>query len=284
MKIIVTGGSGFVGSHTIKSLQKKGYNVFNYDIRQGYDIRDFDQLCSVIQPGDKILHLAAVIRFDEADNDPERAWTTNVEGTDFVAKAGQKNKAERIVYSSTGAVYMPIEQEPPIREDFRVRGNSLYGCTKHLGELAIKRAKVPYIILRYAHLYGEGRLGQGAIGRFISRMERGLAPILYGGKQSSDFTYIKDVVQANILALKSDKLNEIYNIGTGEELTTEDVFNQLQKFFNYDKEFKRLPLRTFDPKRFVYDISKAKKLLNYNPQYRFEAGMRDWYNYEQKHK
>jgi len=168
-----------------------------------------------------------------------------------------------------------IEENPPITENFKVRGNSVYGCTKLLGELAIKRAGIPYIILRYAHLYGEGKLDNGAINGFISRMNRGLAPVLYGGKQSGDFTYIKDIVQANILALESDKLNETYNIGTGEELTTEDVFNQLKEFFNYDKEFEKLPLRVSDPNRFVYDISKAKKLLNYNPQYNFKKGMED---------
>ncbi|MDP2947108.1 MAG: NAD-dependent epimerase/dehydratase family protein [Nanoarchaeota archaeon] len=277
MKIIVTGGSGFVGSNTIKILKEKGYDILNYDLREGYDIRDFDQLSSVIEPGDKILHLAAVARFSEADQDPERAWTTNIEGTDCIAKAAKKMEAERIVYGSTGSVYMPIEENPPITESFKVRGNSVYGCTKLLGELAIKRVGIPYIILRYAHLYGEGKLDNGAINGFISRMKRGLAPVLYGGKQSGDFTYIKDIVQANILALESDKLNETYNIGSGEELTTEEVFNQLKEFFNYDKEFERLPLRAFDPNRFIYDISKARKLLNYNPQYGFKKGMDDWY-------
>lgn len=280
MKIIVTGGSGFVGSNTIKALKEKGYTFLNYDLREGYDIRNFEQLCSVIEPGDKILHLAAVSRFSDADKNPEAAVSINIEGTDCVARAAKKMGAERVVYSSTGSVYMPIEQEPPITEDFKARGNSVYGCSKHFGELVLKRASVPFIILRYAHLYGEGKIEGGAINGFISRMERGLAPVLYGGKQSADFTYIKDVVQANLLALESDKLNEIYNVGTGEELTTEDVFLQLSKFFNYGKEFERQPLRTFDPNRFVYDISKAKKLLNYNPKYSFKAGMEDWYGHE----
>jgi len=276
--IIITGGSGFVGSHTIKALKEKGYDVLNYDIKEGYDIRDFNQLCSVIKPGNKILHLAAIAKFDEADDDPEKTWTTNVEGSDLIAKVAKKNKAERVVYSSTGSVYMPIEEKPPITENFKVRGNSIYGCSKHFGELAVKRAGIPYIILRYAHLYGEGKLGSGAIGGFISRMKKGLAPVLYGGKQSSDFTYIKDIVQANLLALESDKLNETYNIGRGEELTTEDVFAQLREFFKYDGEFEKKPVRTVDASRFVYDISKAKKQLNYNPQYNFKQGMKDWHN------
>ena len=72
-------------------------------------------------------------------------------------------------------------------------------------------------------------------------------------------------------------LNQIYNIGTGEELTTEGVFQTLSDIFNYHKEFERLPLRTVDPLRFVYDISKAKKLLKYHPAYNFRDGMTDWY-------
>lgn len=276
MKIIVTGGSGFVGSHTIKALKKKGYNVFNYDLTEGYDIRDYDQLCSFIDKGDKILHLAAVARFAEADADPEKAWTTNIEGSDCVARAARTKKAERLVYSSTGSVYMPIEEEGAITENFKVRGNSVYGCAKHFGELAIKRSGVPYIFLRYAHLYGEGKVGHGAIGGFISRMERGLSPVLYGGKQSNDFTYIKDIVDANIKALESDKLNEIYNIGTGEELTTEQVFELLREFFKYNKNFQRLPQRTVDANRFFYDTSKAEKELNFKAKYKFLDGMYDW--------
>lgn len=278
MKIIVTGGSGFVGANTIKMLKEKGYNIFNYDLKEGYDICDFEKLCSVINPGDKVLHLAAVARFSAADDDPYKAWTVNVEGTDCVARAAKKMGAERMVYSSTGSVYMPVEQDPPITEDFKVRGNSVYGCSKHFGELAVKRSGIPFIILRYAHLYGEGKLDNGAINGFIFRMERGLAPILYGGKQSADFTYVKDIAQANILALESEKLNEIYNIGTGEELTAEEVFKQLRQFFKYEKDFERHPIRTVDANRFVYDISKAKKLLKYNPQYSFKDGMSDWFN------
>lgn len=282
-KIIVTGGSGFVGSHTIKALREQGHQVLNYDLKEGYDIRDYEQLKSFVQEGDKILHLAAVARFAEADADPERAWTTNVEGTDVVARVAKENKAERVVYSSTGSVYMPIEQEGSIDESFQVRGNSVYGCAKHFGELALKRANIPFIILRYAHLYGEGKIGHGAIGGFISRMERGLSPVLYGGEQSNDFTYIKDIVQANLLALFTETgMNEVYNIGTGEELSTEKVFNLLKEFFKYDKEFERLAQRKVDANKFVYDISKARKKLGYEPEFNFLAGMNDWYKKDER--
>ena len=175
---------------------------------------------------------------------------------------------------------MPIEQEPPITEDFICKGNSVYACCKYLGELMIKKEckTTPYIILRYAHLFGEGKTGHGAIGGFIDRMNRGLLPVLYGGKQSNDFTYIEDVVNANIRALECEKecFNQAYNIGTGEELTTEGVFEILSGIFNYHKEFERLPARSVDPLRFVYDISKAEKMLGFKAKYSFKAGMADW--------
>ena len=281
-KIVVTGGLGFVGTHTSKALRERGYIVLDYDLKQGMDIRIFEQIYAVIQPGDKVLHLAAIARFSEADQDPLNAYVTNVDGTYHVAQACEIKGAERLVYSSTGSVYMPIQEEPPITEKFGAKGNSVYGCSKYIGELWIKNEcdKVPYIILRYAHLYGEGKIGHGAIGGFIDRMNRGLAPTLYGGAQSNDFTYILDIVQANILALEAPKKawNQEYNIGTGYELTTEEVFIQLQKFFKYDKEFERLEQRTVDANRFVYDISRARKFLGYKPQFNFEQGMKDWYD------
>lgn len=276
-KVIVTGGSGFVGSHTIKALEEKGYKVFNFDLKEGWNIRRDSLLSHVIEKGDKVLHLAAIARFAEADVNPKLAFETNVLGTANVAKIAWYKGAERVVYSSTGSVYMPIIEEPPITEKFRATGNSVYGCSKYLGEIYLQERKVPWVILRYAHLYGEGKIGHGAVGGFIDRMKRGLAPRLYGGKQSNDFTYIKDIVEANILALETPSINETYNIGTGEELTTEDVFNVLKDFFHYDKEFERLEQRTVDPQRFVYDISKAKNLLKYKPKFSFREGMEDWF-------
>ena len=275
-RVIVTGSSGFVASNTIPLLKEHGYEVIPYDLKEGYDIRNLHQLKSVIKKGDKVLHLAAIARFAEADDNPLLAWETNVLGTVNVAKACTENGAERLVYSSTGSVYMPIEKEPPMTEDFPARGNSVYACSKYIGEQVIIGENIPYVILRYAHLYGEGKIGHGAIGGFISRMSRGLSPVLYGGLQSNDFTYIKDVAMANLLALETDNTNEVYNIGTGEELTTEEVFKILSEKFDYHKEFERLPARTVDPLRFVFSVEKAEKLLGFKAKYNFKDGLTDY--------
>lgn len=275
-RVIVTGSMGFVGSHTVKALLAKGYAVVGYDIASGFDLLDYKQLCGVIRRGDVVIHEAAIARFADADKDPLLAYRVNVQGTENVAKACKKNGAERLIYASTGSVYIPIEQEPPITEQFRVCGNSVYACSKCTAEKLVQAYKTPWIILRYAHLYGEGKIGHGAIGGFIARMNQGLQPIVYGGRQSNDFTAIKDIVQANLLAIETEHVNEIFNIGSGEELTTIGVFEIMRKFFKYDKEFDVRPARIVDPMRFVFDISKARKLLGYNPQFSFEAGLKDW--------
>jgi nucleoside-diphosphate-sugar epimerase len=267
----------------MKALKERGCQVFNYDLETECDIRNPGQLERMIEPGDKVLHLAAVSRFADADRDPLKALTTNAIGTDNVALACERNGAERLVYSSTGSVYMPIEQEPPITEEFPVRGNSNYACTKNMGELSIQYRcrRTSWIILRYAHLYGEGKIGHGAIGGFIGRMNRGLSPVLYGGAQSNDFTYISDVVQANVRALEiadPAAMDQAYNIGTGEELATEQVFSILADYFGYHAEFERLPARTVDPLRFVYSINKARRLLGYEPEYSFRKGIEDWFS------
>lgn len=276
--ILVTGHLGFVGRHTVKRLLDLGHKVVGYDIVEGNDIRDYDKFLRMIEPGMKVLHLAAVATFWGADNDPIEAFTTNALGTKNVVKAAKEKGAERVVYASTGSVYMPIVDQPPITEQHRAIGNSHYGCSKRLGELYVLQTDSPHIILRYAHLYGQGKEKEGAVGGFIDRMRRGAAPVLYGGKQSNDFCYIKDVVQANELALFTPNVNEIYNIGTGEEVTTEEIFKIMRNVSGYNKDFEYQKQRLVDASRFVYDISKAQKLLKFNPQWCLKKGLEDMWN------
>mgnify|MGYP001616864499 CR=1 FL=1 len=218
MRCLITGDKGFVGSETRKFLEVNNIQVIGCDIMDCLDIRDVALLDNIIQQQkpDRILHLAAIARFSEADDNPRLAFETNVLGTINVTQIARKYHIP-LIYASTGSVYMPITETPPITENFKTKGNSVYGCTKYLGEIYVKE-HTPYIILRYAHLYGKEKQGHGLVGGFLERINRGLIPVLYGGKQSNDFCYIKDVVQANFLALIAswDKWNQAYNIGTVE--------------------------------------------------------------------
>lgn len=284
MKVLITGDKGFVGSETKRYFDEKKIKWIGFDIMDGHDIRlgtNMEEWIAQeikISKIDVILHLAAIARFSEADNNPLLCHETNVLGTKNIASIAEKYGI-RIVYASTGSVYMPIHENPPIAESFKAAGNSQYGCSKLLGEKYIQQFHSPWIILRYAHLYGKEKRLHGLVGGFLERIERGLAPQMYGGKQSNDFTYIKDVARANYLACTAswDSWNQIYNIGTGEELTTEEVGKLICKYADYKGEIKKEEKRTVDPERFVYDCSKAERILEFKAEFTLEKGLRDMF-------
>ena len=280
MKVLITGHLGFVGIETKKLFEERGLEVVGFDLMEKNDIQDYMQLYYFIakEKPDRILHLAAIARFAEADKDPKLAFETNVLGTKNLVVASETLHIP-LVYASTGSVYMPIKQEPPITEEFQAMGNSVYGCTKHMGELYVKECKSPWIILRYAHLYGKEKRGHGLIGGFLERIERGLAPTLYGGTQSNDFTYIKDIAEANYKAVTAPwdmRWNQIYNIGTGEELSAEEAGRLVCEIAGYKGTIEKKEIRTVDPMRFVYDCNKAEKLLGFKAKYSFKQGLEDF--------
>ena len=280
MKILITGDRGFVGTETIKVFEKAEIEVVGCDVLDGRDIRDLNSLDIYIseEKPDRILHLAAIARFSEADKNPILAFDTNALGTKNVVFLSHKYRIP-LVYSSTGSVYMPIQEEPPITEDFSASGNSVYGCTKYVGEQYVKSSPSPWIILRYAHLYGAEKRHHGLIGGFLDRIDRGLAPKLFGGKQSNDFIYIKDVAQANLKACQApfDAWNQIYNIGTGEELSAEAAGKIILKQTKSKQKPKIVKQRTVDPLRFVYDVSKADHMLGFKAEYKFKEGLEDMF-------
>ncbi len=286
MKILITGDKGFVGSATRKFIEGyaettgEKYQIVGYDLMDNKDIRDAQQLEGVIteEAPQRILHLAAIARFSEADKDPKTAYETNVLGTRNVAAIAAKYHIP-LVYASTGSMYMPINQKPPITEEFTACGNSVYGCSKFAGETYVKQHS-PHIILRYAHLYGKEKRMHGLIGGFMDRISRGLAPTLYGGKQSNDFTYIADVAKANFLALISpwDKWNQVYNIGTGQELSAEEAGKAICEATGYQGEIEVKEGRTVDPEHFVYDTSKAEIMLGFKADFDFATGLKDMFS------
>lgn len=280
MKILITGNRGFVGTETQKLLEDSGHKVIGYDLMEGFDICDSQQLERVVLENrpDRILHLAAIARFADADSNPKLAFETNFFGTANVANIAKKYHIP-LVYSSTGSVYMPITDfTGTIKETWTAKGNSVYGCTKYAGETYV-RENNPYIILRYAHLYGKEKRMHGLIGGFVERISRGLAPKLYGGKQSNDFTYIKDIAVANMKALTApwDKWNQIYNIGTGEELSAEDAGKIICELTGWKGKIDVEEARTVDPERFAFDCSKAEIMLGFKAKYNFKDGLEDMF-------
>lgn len=274
MLILMTGDRGFIGTETKKLLEENGHDVIGYDLMDGKDIRK--EIQSKIP--DRILHLAAIARFSDADKNPKLAFETNVLGTVNVVNFARLHSIP-LVYSSTGSVYMPIHETPPITEKFVTSGNSQYGCSKLIGEKYVQE-HTPHIILRYAHVYGREKREHGLIGGYWDRIKRGLKPILYGGTQSNDFVYVYDVAQANLKALEApfDKWNEIYNIGTGEEIIVEKAGELICEATGWSGGIEKTKeKREVDPNRFVYDISKAEIKLGYKVEWDFEKGLKDMF-------
>lgn len=279
MKILVTGSKGFVGTETVKLLEEAGHLVIGYDLMDNKDIRDAQQLENVIQEQSpqRILHLAAISRFADADNDPLIAFETNVIGTGHIARLANQYHIP-VVYASTGSAIMPLDAfEPPYKEDIRPRGNSVYGCTKAVAEEYVRKNVNPHIILRYSHLYGKEKRYHGLVGGFIERIERGLQPKLHGGEQTNDFMYVKDVARANKIALEAtwDKWNQTYHIGTGKELTAKEAGEAVCKVMKYKGKIEVTEQRTVDPGRFCFNVNKAKEMLGFEAEYSFEKGLQD---------
>lgn len=275
MRVVITGDMGFVGTHT-KALIKElcpDWEVVGYDRLAGYDINDIDHLRTVIQEGDRILNLAGCPRFQTAEEDPVDAAATNIGGTLNVAKVAIEKNAERVVHASTGSVYMPVFKVP-ITEDHPTQGNSVYGITKRVAEEVLWYSGVKRIILRYGHIYGEGK-EWGAIHAFVDRIKRGATAVLFGGAQSKDFVAVHDIAFANILALQTTHTNQIYNIGSGEEISIESALKTIADVLGMEVEYEKKGARLEDPPRMVFSIDKARKYLSYEPKYNFRQGIED---------
>ena len=290
MRVVVTGANGFVGLHTVRGLLDAGYDVLAVDIIDSELKARFkeDKRCEIattnildenlkkiVKKEDKVLHLAAIARFDQAKQNPQRAIKVNIEGTLNIIKACIEKKAERLVYSSTGSVYShdaPI----PIREDAKREPDSIYGLTKKQAEewIFLYGQNLPYIILRYGYIYGKDK-DWGAVGAFLKRLKQGKRPLIFGGKQTNDFIYIKDIVQANLLALETEHTRQAYNIGSGRATSIKDVCELCIDAMKSNLTMEIKPARAFDFPVFVYDISKAQTLLNFEPKWNLSKGIKD---------
>lgn len=290
MRVVVTGANGFIGTHTVRQLLDKGDQVVALDLNTeglsklfGYDKNCKIAQCDILREkakdhvsqGDKVLHLAAIPRFDEAERDSQKAVRVNVEGTLNILQACIEKKAERLVYSSTGSVYS-TNAPVPIREDAPREPGNIYGLTKKQAEdwIIMYSDRLPYVILRYGYVYGKGK-NWGAVGAFLRRLKEGKRPIVFGGKQTNDFIYIKDIVQANLLALETPLLNQVYNIGSGRATSIKDVCELCIKAMRSNLTMEIKPARAFDFPVFVYDIAKAQTLLGFEPKWNILDGIED---------
>ena len=285
MKMLVTGGAGFIGSNLVDQLilenhvvhvidnfsSGKKENCNNKAIYHKLDIsniNNIDSLKKIFEDVDTIFHCAALARVQPSIADPLKYEINNTLGLMNVLKAAADKKIRRLVYSASSSAYGPTDNLPS-KESDPVNPISPYANQKYYGELCCKMFSEVYGIetlsLRYFNVYGERQNLGGAyatvVGIFINQILEGKSLTINGdGSQRRDFTYVKDVVNANILASNSIKVGrgEVINIGFGKNISINSLADMLSK----DKKYMK-PVN--EPFANLADIRKAKELLNWEP-------------------
>ena len=293
MKILVTGGAGFIGSHIVEYLVQRGDSVTVVDnLNTGkienlksvfkkinfvqIDIRDFKVLKNLMENIDGIFHQAAMASVQDSFRIPEKFHDVNVNGTENIFKIA-KEFGIKVVYASSSSVYGDTSILPTTESDEK-RPINPYAKTKlEKDKLAEQYAKngLKVIGLRYFNVFGprQSKEYAGVIKLFLERIQQGLPPLVNGdGLQIRDFVYVDDVVNANILSMESDIDFEFFNIGTGTTISVLDLANMIIKFSGLKIKPIHRPALPGDVRATQADITKVKTMLKWKPT----TSIQDW--------
>lgn len=268
---LVTGSSGFIGKRLTKKLTNMGCPVREMDKDRGFDIADRDCLAEVMYGVDYVFHMA-VLPYNACTVYPRGCIDTNLTGTLNVIEAAIGARIEKLVYSSASAVYGNIDTVAAVDESHPCNPDSLYGASKLMGEIMVRNAGLPYIILRYMNVYGPGQVN-GLVPTVLKCMVEGAQPTISGdGLQAFDFVHVDDVVRANILAAERSVADETFNIGGENAVTVRQVVDSILRRAGstLTPVFKE-----GNPARRVGSSAKAARLLGYNPHTSFSKGIKE---------
>jgi len=311
MKYIVTGGAGFIGSHIADALIKEGHEVLIIDSlitgkKENINPKaEFHKLDIFNEKGmeplfrgvDGVFHTAALARIQPSFKDPDLYFRANAVGTRNVLACAKKHKVRRVVYSASSSAYGVTEL--PANENAKVTTQAFhpYGSTKRMGEMLMSDMGImtggpETVCLRYFNVYGRRQNTEvdgpypTVIGLFLGLLKKGKPlPIVPDGRQRRDFTWVGDIVRANLMAMRSKKAGkaEIINIGCGKNYSIWDVARLVLGISGKTSEKELLksgkcvmaPQRRGEVFETRADISKAKKLLGWSPKMKFENGIKE---------
>ncbi|MCB2339583.1 NAD-dependent epimerase/dehydratase family protein [Clostridium estertheticum] len=301
MKVLITGGAGFIGSNVVDLIIREGHSVVVVDnLSQGKrenvhssagfykcDILNIDELSLIFskeQP-EVVIHNAAQIDVQTSLKKPALDAEINIKGTINVLECCRKFGIKKIIYPSSAAVY-GNPKYLPVDENHPVEPISFYGISKHTPEHYIKTYadlyNIKYTIFRYANVYGirQDPKGEGGVvSIFIDKLLNNKLPIIFGdGNQTRDFIYVKDIARANLLALSSGNY-EIINISTQKPVTVIELFKVMKEIFNSDLDVIHEKQRDGDIRESYLKNGKAKKFLNWKDEYSLEDGLKETCKY-----
>ena len=266
-KIICTGGKGFIGSHLVKRLIELGHDVSIYDLKDGKDVRTMTP--KDLKGVDFVFHMAAQAKVPLSIDQPLMTHDHNVNGTLNVLECARQAGVKRVIYSASSSAYGE-QSTQPLHEGKLPNPMSPYGVQKLVGEYYCKVYSGVYgletVSLRYFNVYGEDMPTDNAysacIAIFLNNKKNGKPLTVLGGKQTRDFTYVGDVVEANIKAMESLRVGkgEVINIGGGKNYSIDKVAETISQDIIHEPQRKGEPMDT------VSNCTKAKILLNWEPR------------------
>lgn len=301
MKILITGGAGFIGSHVADACLEAGHQVVVVDdLSSGnlaslnpavkfyqLDIRDpaLDEVFAAEKP-DVVNHHAAQISVPRSVTEPLLDAQINILGLVNVLENCVKHHIKKVIFISTGGAIYGEAEEYPTTEDYPPQPLSVYAINKFAGENYLRfyqhQYGLEYTVLRYANVFGPRQIAQGEAGVvsiFVEKLLQDSAPTIYAYPDDPegmirDYVYVKDVVRANLAVLDRGS-NEVFNIGTCEETTTSQLYKTI--LWQLGKKIQPLkgPARKGDLRRSMLDNSKAFKELGWSPIYSLEDGIRE---------
>ncbi len=304
MKILVTGGAGFIGSHIVDKCISNGWDVVVVDnLLSGkkenvnpkakfynLDITDYNKLKEVFEKEkpEVVDHHAAQIDVRKSVETPQIDANINIIGSLNLLELSVKFGVKKFIFASSGGtIYGECKNKKPPNENSLVSPLSPYGCAKLSVEYYMNYYNKVFglntVSLRYANVYGprQDPFGEaGVIAIFVKRMLEGKEVYIYGdGKQMRDFVYVEDVVDANIKCIVRDIKYAIYNVGTGKATSINKLFGVLKKLTNYNNSPIYKPVRKGELIKSYLDISKIKKELNWQPKTKLEEGIKKVIDY-----
>src|SRR5438445_3656309 len=275
MKVCVTGGAGFIGSHLVQSLVSKGHEVIVLDdLSSGSlssienlkiqfikgDLRNHELVKKVTRGCDVVYHLAALVGVADCVRNPKLAHEVNSQGTFNVAHACLENDS-KLVYASTAGVYgdpvyLPIDEKHPINP------KNIYSATKYIGEVYCSSMTPNNVILRFFNVYGPGQetsAYSSILMNFIQRILNDQDLQIFGtGEQTRDYVNVSDVVNALILSGEK-KVNGTFNVGSGKQMSVNDIYSILREISKKELGTLNLPWRTWEVTHSFADIDLARK-------------------------
>lgn len=303
MRVLVTGGAGFIGSHTVERFLEEGWEVVvldnfrtgrrenishlsgRFELHTG-SVEDRSLLEALLMEADAVVHLAAVPSVVESFEFPVETASINVSGTISVLEGSRRADVEKVVFSSSSAIYgdgYPL----PLKEDLPPRPLSNYAVTKVAGEHLMGVYSRVYglrtVSLRYFNVYGPRQNPESeyaaVVPKFLTALSRGETPVIYGdGEQSRDFIYVRDVAEVNYLSVVRDiPGGEVFNVASGIPTTIHELLRTVEEVVGRRAQPRYEPPRPGDIRHSLADVEKLKKMLDFTPRYSLKEGLREMY-------